>query len=103
MFSTMFHLLMWTNLFYYTLDIRFDLSLFVNLTSHFSNFANFRQLQIPNAQTKYYDIYLLIPNTQYNSQIDILNLNTTFWHCKENIWLQSYISSVVSNKLYKLV
>ena len=42
--------------FSYTLDIRFYLSPSVNETSHFSNFAEFRQLQIPNAKPKYYEI-----------------------------------------------
>ena len=44
MFSMMFHRLMWTNFVYYILDIRLYLSLSVNLTSHFSNFADLRQL-----------------------------------------------------------
>ena len=56
MFSMMFCRLMWTNFVYYILAIRLVLSLSVNLTSHFSNFIDFRQLQIPNAQTKYYEI-----------------------------------------------
>ena len=52
MFSVMFHRLMWINFFYYTLDIRFYLSQSVNKTSYFSNFADLRQLQIPNAQNE---------------------------------------------------
>ena len=56
MFSRRVHRLMWINFLYYSLDIRFYLSSFVNSTSHFSNFADFRQLQTPNAQTKYYEI-----------------------------------------------
>ena len=44
MISMMFHRLMWTNFVYYILDICLYLSLYVNLTSHFSNFADFRQL-----------------------------------------------------------
>ena len=56
MFSMMFQRLMWTNFVYYILVIRIFLSLSVNLTSHFSNFADFRQLQIPNAQKKYCEI-----------------------------------------------
>ena len=55
MFAMTIHRLMWIDFLYYTLDIRFYLSLFVNLQSHFSNFADLRQLQIPNAQTKYYE------------------------------------------------
>ena len=39
------------DIFYYILAIRFHLSLSVNLTLHFLNLADFRQLQIPNALT----------------------------------------------------
>ena len=56
MFSILFHRLMWTNYFYYILDIRFYFSLSVKSTSHFLNLSDFRQLQIPHAQTKYYEI-----------------------------------------------
>ena len=52
----MFHRLMWTNFVYYILAIPLFLSLSVNLTSRFSNFADFTQLQITNARTKYYEI-----------------------------------------------
>ena len=68
--------------------IRLYLSLSVNSTSHLSNFADFRQLQIPNARTKYHEILLLHTKTPHhttpNLQIDILNLNTTFRHCKKS-------------------
>ena len=47
---------MWTHFFYYILALRFYLNLSVNLATHFSSFADFRQLQIPNAQTKQYEI-----------------------------------------------
>ena len=73
MSSMMFHRLMWTNIFYYTLDIRFCISLSVNQTSHFSNFADFRQLQIPNAQTKYYEHLPAYTKTPQNATRKIAN------------------------------
>ena len=51
---------------YYTLDIRFCLSLSVNLTAHIWNFADFRQLQIPKAQTKWYEILFAHTRTPPN-------------------------------------
>ena len=84
----MFRRLMWTNFVYYILAVCFYLGLSVNSTSQISNFDEFRQLQIPNAQSNYHDI-LPVHTKHYDmqlgkSQIDILNLNTTFWHCKNN-------------------
>ena len=64
---------MWINCFYYPLDIRFYLSLFVNLQSHFSNFADLRQLQIPNAQTKYNEILPGNTKTPLNTTRKIAN------------------------------
>ena len=69
----MFHRLMWTNFVYYILDIRLYLSLSVNLTLHFSNFADFRQLQIPNARTKYYEILPAHTKTPHNTSHKIAN------------------------------
>ena len=40
MLSAMFHRLMWTHFFYYTLAIRFYLNLFVNSASHLSKFVD---------------------------------------------------------------
>ena len=72
-FSMMFHRLMWTNFAYNILDIRLYLSVSMNLTSHFSNFAEFRQLQIPNAQTKYYEILPARTKTHHNTTHKIAN------------------------------
>ena len=69
----MFHRLMWTNFVYYILEIRLYLSLSVNLTSHFSNFADFRQLQIPNARTKYYEIVFAHTQTPHDKTHKIAN------------------------------
>ena len=64
----------------------------------FFELADFRQLQISNAETKYYEIlpahtkHLIIQLVKL--QIDILKLNTTFWHCKKNsdyFWTRVYI------------
>ena len=63
----MFHRRMWTDFFYSTLDIRFYLSLSLNLTSNFANFADFRQLQIPNAQTRYHEILPPDSKSQHNT------------------------------------
>ena len=73
MSSMMFHRLMWTNFFYYTLHIRFCISLSVNETSLFSNFADFRQLQISNAQTKYYEHLPAYTETHHNATRKITN------------------------------
>ena len=73
MFSMMFHRLMWTNFVYYILAIRLVLSLSVKLPSHFSNFVDFRQLQIPNAQTKYYEILPAHTKTPRNTSHRIAN------------------------------
>ena len=67
MFSMMFHRLTRTNFVYYNLVIRFNICLSVNQTSHFSNFAHFRQLQIPNARTKYYEILPTHTETPHNT------------------------------------
>ena len=69
----MFHRLMWTNFVYYILDIRLYLSLSVNLTSNFSNFADFRHPQIPNTGTKYYEILLADTKTPHNTTHKIAN------------------------------
>ena len=69
-----FHRLMWTNFVYYFLAIRLFLSSSVNLTSHFSNFAEFRQLQIPNARMKYYEIWPAYTKTPHNTTHKIANL-----------------------------
>ena len=78
----MFYRLIWTKLFYYILASRFYLSLSVILTPHLLNVAEFRQLQKPNAQTKYFEILSAHPETPCNTtqklQIDILNLDATF-------------------------
>ena len=47
-------------------------SLSLNLSSHFSNFADFRQLQIPNAHTKYYEILAAHSKTPHNKKIRLL-------------------------------
>ena len=73
MFSMMFHRLTRTNFVHYNLVIRFNLSLSVNQTSHFSNFADFRQLQIPNARTKYYEILPTHTETPHNTNHKIAN------------------------------
>ena len=81
---------MWTKFVYCILAIRLFLSLSVNSTSHFSNFVDFRQLQIPNARniTK---LYLLIPKHLIiqltKLQFCILNLSTTFRHCRKKFRL----------------
>ena len=69
----MFHRFMWTNFLYYTLDIHFYLSLFFNLTSHFSNFADFRQLQTPNTEKKCYEILPARITTPHNPTRKITN------------------------------
>ena len=51
----------------------FYISLSVNLTSHFSNFGYFRRLQIPNAQTKYYEIVPAHTKTPRNTTRKIAN------------------------------
>ena len=73
MFFMMFRRLMWTNFVYYILDIRLYLSLSVNLTSHISNFADFRQLQIPNVRTKYYEIFPAHTKKTHNKTHRIAN------------------------------
>ena len=55
------------------MNTRFYLSLSANLTSPFSNFADFRQLQITNAQTKYYDILAAHNKTPHNTTRKIPN------------------------------
>ena len=55
------------------LDIRLFLSLSVDLTSHFANFADFRQLQILNARTKYYEILPAHTTTPHNTINKITN------------------------------
>ena len=55
MFSIMFHRICGQICLLHS-GYSFYLNLSVNLTSQFSNFAEFRQLQIPNGQTKYYEI-----------------------------------------------
>ena len=72
-FPMMFHRLVWTNFVYYILAIRLNLSLSVNLTSHFSNFADFRQLPIPNAQTKCHEILLVHTKTHHYTAHKIAN------------------------------
>ena len=52
----MFHRLMWTNFIDYILATRLYLSLYVNVTSHFSNSADLIQLQKQNTRTKYHEI-----------------------------------------------
>ena len=52
---------------YYILAIRFYLSVSVNQKSLFSNFADFRQLYIPNAQTKYNEILPVHTKTPHNT------------------------------------
>ena len=71
MFCMIFYRLLWTNTFYYILALRFYISLSVNLPLHFSNFANLRELQIPNAQTKYYGILPAQTKTPYNATRNI--------------------------------
>ena len=73
MFSTMIHRLMWTHFFWYILDIRFYFSLFVNSTSHFSNFVDFKQLQIPSTQTKCYEMLPAYSKTPYDTTRKIAN------------------------------
>ena len=77
---------MWKNFDYFTLSIRLYLSLSVNLTSHISDFVDFIQLQISNARTKYYEFYLFILKHLIiqltKLQVCILNLSTTFRHCR---------------------
>ena len=70
----MFQRLMWTNFFYYILAIRFYFSLSLNLTSHFSNFAEFILLQIPNAHAKYYEILPARSKILHNTTCKIANL-----------------------------
>ena len=73
MFSILFHRLMWANFFYYILDIRFYFSLSVKSTSHFSTLSDFRQLQIPHAQTKYYEILPAHSKTPHDTTRKIVN------------------------------
>ena len=74
----MFHRLMWTNFVYYIVVIRLFLSLTVNLTSHFSNFTDCRQLQIPNAWTKYYEIPPAHPKTPHDTTHKVASLYFVF-------------------------
>ena len=74
----MFHRLMWTHFVYYILAIRLFLSLSLNLTSHFSNFADFRQLQISNAWTKYYEILPAHTKTPHDTTHKIASLYFEF-------------------------
>ena len=78
MFSMMFHRLIWTNFVYYFQAIRLFLSSSVNLTSHFSNFSDYRQRQIPNAQTKYYEIWPAYTKTPHDTTHKIANLYFEF-------------------------
>ena len=73
-----FHRLMWTNFVYCILAIHLFLSSPVNLTSHFSNFAYFRKLQIPNAHTKYYEIIPAPTKTPHNTTHKIASLYFEF-------------------------
>ena len=51
----------------------------VNLiTSHFSNFADYRQLQIPNARTKYYEILPAHTKTTHDTTNKIVSLYFEF-------------------------
>ena len=70
----MFHRLTWTHFVYYILAIRLFLSLSMNLTSHFSNFADFRRLQISNASTKYYEILPDYTKTPHDTNHKIASL-----------------------------
>ena len=72
----MFHWLLWTNLFYHTLDIRFYLSLCVHLTLHF---ADLRQLQMQGQGpifTKMVIQYFLQVEKWWNSAQ--MNLSSTY-------------------------
>ena len=73
MFSVMVHRLVWKKFVYYILAIRLFLSLSADLTSHFSNFADFRQLQILNARTKYYEILPAHTKTPHDTTHKITN------------------------------
>ena len=90
----MFHRLMWTNFVNYILAIHLFLSISVNSTSHFSNFTDFRQRQIPNTLTKFYLLiprHLMIQLTKL--QVCILNLSTTFRLCRKKsdyFWTRVY-------------
>ena len=69
----MFHRLTRTNFVYYNLVISFNLSLSVSQISHFSIFADFRQLQIPNARTKCYEILPTHTETPHDTNHKIAN------------------------------
>ena len=80
----------------YSIVSRVSISAVIS-TPDFSKFADFKQLQIPNAQTKYYEIlttnmeHLIIPFTKL--QTDVLNLNITFRHFKQSdyFWTRVYV------------
>ena len=82
MFSIMFHRLMWTNFVYYILDIRLYLSLSVNLTSHFSNFADLDNCRYQTHQRNIMKFYLIILKHLIiqltKLQLDILNFKYHF-------------------------
>ena len=66
----------------------------VILKPHFSNCADLRQLQIPNANKKYYGIYLYENTSWYHSHNHVLNINTTLDIAKKNpgyFWTKVYI------------
>ena len=106
----MFYRLMWTHFVYYILVIRLFLSSSMNLTSHFSNFADFRQLQISNAWTKYYEISSDHTKTHHDTNHKIASLyfefNTTFLHCRkysDYFWTRVYKISKHQNKHHQCI
>ena len=58
---------------YYILAIRLYLSLSVNLISHFSNFADLKQIQMRNAETNYYEILPAHTKTPHITTHEIAN------------------------------
>ena len=50
----------------------------MNYTSHFSNFADFRQLQISNARAKYYEILPAHTKTSHNTTHKVASLYFEF-------------------------
>ena len=76
----MFRRLTWTNFVHNILVICLFRSLSVNLTSHFPNFADFRQLRIAKARTKYYEILPAHTKTPRDITHEIASLYYEFKH-----------------------
>ena len=101
-FFMMFHQFLRTHLLDYILDIRISHEFISQLISYFNTaffyFVNLYKCRYQTRERNITKLYLRIPKhiiiRLAKLQIDILNLNTFFWHCKKNrlLWTRVYLS-----------